>query len=300
MKGRCVLLGIIDKIQGVLTGIKEHPLTRENRRYKSLVERRFIGWQLSKYKYSKSGKIVDWINQLKLIMYPGRASATGNFYYGLMEYEQMSFLWHYLDESDVFFDIGANIGAYTVLAINSGKVVSFEPAEDTVKVLQENIRLNRMDNVMVVQKGVSDFSGTMHFTNGLDSTNHLVESEDGSTVTIETVKLDSFIAEHRVFPTVLKIDAEGAEERIVLGAKNVLNDSRVRAIVMEIFGDEEKSKLIEKYGFTLCGYNPKERRLYKTTAREAGRNGIYIRDLDYVNDKVLEGKPIVYRGIRLD
>lgn len=287
-------------IYSIMAGLRNHPLTKVGGRNKRVVLGRIVKWQLTKNLYRKTGKIISWINDLQLVVIPGRASSTGNYYYGLMEYEQMAFLFHYCDNEDVFFDIGANIGAYSVLVSHAGKVVCFEPAKDTIGLLRQNIKINGIDNATVIDKGVSDRDGALLFTTGLDSTNHITDIESEGTVSIQTVKLDSFTEQTDLFPTAIKIDAEGAEESIILGASKVLSDSRVNVIVMEIFGDENRSNLVEQFGFTLYAYNPGTKELYETTAQEAGRNGIFIRNAELAKRKISDGESIWYAGVKLD
>jgi predicted RNA methylase len=76
--------------------------------------------------------------------------ATGNIYVGLMEYEDMSFLLHYLQKDDLFYDIGANVGVYTVLTsqVKEVKTVSIEPLPLTYEKLLDNININRLTNVI--------------------------------------------------------------------------------------------------------------------------------------------------------
>jgi hypothetical protein len=58
----------------------------------------------------------NWIEGAKLIARNGMTGATGNIYCGLHEFTDMAFLLHLLRPDDLFVDVGANIGSYTVLA----------------------------------------------------------------------------------------------------------------------------------------------------------------------------------------
>lgn len=205
------------KIMSVIKGLNKHPLTQDDREYRSCVFHRVLQWQFRK-RYANKGKIVPWFNNKKLVLYPGRTSAVGNYYYGLLEYESMSFLYHYLKEDDVFYDIGANCGVYTVVAAGCRSIIAFEPADDTYQILFQQVDVNNIKNAILEQKGVSDFDGISEFTIGRDATNHIIrESETiDDCVQIETVSLDSYI-DGKPFPSVMKIDAEGAEENIIRG-----------------------------------------------------------------------------------
>lgn len=57
----------------------------------------------------------DWIEGARLMVRNGMTGATGNIYCGLHEFTDMSFVLHLLRPDDLFVDVGANIGSYTVL-----------------------------------------------------------------------------------------------------------------------------------------------------------------------------------------
>jgi hypothetical protein len=74
--------------------------------------------------------------------------ATGNIYSGLHEFEDMGFLLHFLRPDDLFVDIGANIGSYTILASAAigAATIAFEPVPDTHEWLRLNVAINNVDN----------------------------------------------------------------------------------------------------------------------------------------------------------
>ncbi len=290
----------IRQLRKTIRIINNHPLSIENiGGYKSKIYKRFIKWQLTKNRY-KDGKIIEWINDCKLKLYPSRTSAVGNYYFGLFEYEPMAFLYHYLDSEDIYFDIGANVGVYSVLAKKAKKIVSFEPAEDTFQILLENLKVNNVSNANSVCCGVSDKDGSLTFTKNRDAVNRIVdqtESIDGiETETINVVSLDSFCKENNLFPSVIKIDTEGAEESIIKGAETVIQNESLNVIVAEIFSDNKISTMLSEYGFKLYIYNPRKRELISGTANQAGNNGIYIRNVDEALSRVKKSDSIVYAG----
>ncbi len=67
----------------------------------------------------------------------------------------------------VFFDIGANVGYYTLFAStligNSGRVFAFEPEPENMRMFIEHIRINERTNVVPVQKALSDVPGILRF-----------------------------------------------------------------------------------------------------------------------------------------
>ena len=81
-----------------------------------------------------------FVEGTKLNIEPGQTISTGNYYVGLLEFEEMAFAIHFLDNSDIFFDIGANIGSYSILAsgISKSRTIAFEPIESTFLQLEKN------------------------------------------------------------------------------------------------------------------------------------------------------------------
>ena len=83
---------------------------------------------------------------------------TDDFYYALPRREGSvhDFIVSVLKEGDVFVDVGANIGYYTILGSklvgSKGLVIAVEPVPDTVKILRFNLRLNDIKNVLVIDK----------------------------------------------------------------------------------------------------------------------------------------------------
>jgi hypothetical protein len=119
--------------------VSSHPLTCGNR-LKAVG--RVFAWQIRSSLQSEV--IVSWIGEQKLAVKRGMTGATGNVYVGLHEFYDMMFLLHFLRSGDLFLDIGANIGAYTVLAsgVCRSETWAFEPDPTSVAALRRNIELN--------------------------------------------------------------------------------------------------------------------------------------------------------------
>lgn len=215
--------------------------------------------------------------------------ATGNVYVGLHEFEDMGFLLHYLRPEDLFVDVGANIGSYTILA--SGHVgcstIAIEPIPDTFKKLKRNVEVNEIqDRVQLMNIAVGERSGYLSFTSGLDTMNHVAasnESEDVIEVPVET--LDSVINDGSC-PAMMKIDVEGFESNVIAGADRLLKDPRLNVLIIELngsgkrygFEDEAIHKTIVHYGFKTCVYDPINRGLYESKTYGT-MNTLYIKNI---------------------
>ena len=143
-------------------------------------------------------------------------------------------------EGGVVFDIGANIGVYTLIAAErvgpGGRVYAFEPDPVNYSLLCENIELNGYgDQVVALRQAVADTTGRrrllQHDENfGLHRLSDTVEPEDdwASSTTIETVSLDELVeVEGLERVDVVKMDVEGAEGLVVAGALRLLSSPRM-------------------------------------------------------------------------
>jgi len=115
--------------------INKHPLASKNR---SLAISNWVRWQISS-SILKMPVIFPWIGQSKLVAERGMTGATGNIYAGLHEFTDMAFCLHLLRSGDLFVDVGANIGSYTVLASKAigTNSVTLEPVPQTFERLQQ-------------------------------------------------------------------------------------------------------------------------------------------------------------------
>src|SRR5476651_2134868 len=124
----------MNKIKRTFGFIFAHPLGKRHP-VKSIL--RFIGWQLQSA-FSPSGLIIKtFVKPVKFYARKGLTGITGNIYTGLHEFNDMAFLLHFLRPGDCFFDIGANVGSYTLLASGVCKATSIavEPVNSTFELL---------------------------------------------------------------------------------------------------------------------------------------------------------------------
>ena len=106
--------------------------------------------------------------------------ATGNIYVGLQEFEDMAFTAHFLRETDLFVDIGANIGSYTIIAgsFSGCRVISIEPIPSTFEYLVNNLKLNGLEELVeAVNLGVGSKADKLVFSIEQDTVNHVITSD---------------------------------------------------------------------------------------------------------------------------
>ncbi len=168
------------------------------------------------------------------------------------EADLTNFFINSLKEGDVFIDIGAHLGFYSLLAarlVGEGKVYSFEPTPRTFGLLKENV--SPVSNVILNQRAVLDKEGVIPFVDyglnyGAYNTYKDRTSEDikrflrhyKKMINVKTIVLDKYCQENNVKPTFIKIDAEGAEHLILKGMSYILKSLRP-VISIEATGGKE-------------------------------------------------------------
>ncbi len=293
-------MGLISSLRFIVG----HPLSR-GRKLSNVW--RFFAWQVGA-RLIPGPVVTDFVGCATLLARPGMTGVTGNIYVGLHEFEEMSFVLHALRPDDLFVDVGANVGAYTVLAsaVVGARSIAFEPAEDTFRWLSRNIAVNGIgDFVRARREAVGAECGSVSFTQQLDSVNHVAtaQSERGMlvaavTASVRMVTLDEALGEET--PAVVKIDVEGFETEVVRGGKRVLAEPGLLAIVMELNGsgarygyDEAALRTrLREFGFSEFTYAPLERRLTPVLAAAdlPPGNVILVRDADAMRAR-LESAP---------
>lgn len=254
---------------------------------------RVIRWQIAVRILPEADFSLPYVNDRRLLIKRGMVGATGNFYCGLHELDEMGFVLHCVKEGDVFVDVGANVGSFTILAADLGaKVIAVEPIPQTYENLVGNIRLNKMEaQVKAHCVGVSNKRGVLRFTTNQDTINHvLAEGEDGPAQEVEVVTLDALL--DGAAPTVIKIDVEGHELPVLLGGSNALNSNCLCAVIIETNGsgtrygvdDSELYHYMDTSGFDAYGYSALEKKLTSVTSlSDIPENTIFIK-----RDKVAE------------
>ena len=184
-----------------------------------------------------------------------------NVQLGIGEPEVQKALIEHLHSGMTFYDIGANIGFFSLLAArivgSNGSVVSFEADPEIAARLRENLARNQFTQARVEEKAVWSEPSTVSFARVDPNTSpdrglgHVAANGSApGTITVEAVSLDHYIASHPA-PDFLKCDVEGAELAVFQGAANLLSGKRP-ILLVEMHSPENHRGLIEQ--FTGCGY----------------------------------------------
>lgn len=159
-------------------------------------------------------------SSIKLVAHPGCTIAEKLAIVGLYDREAMQYIADHLTPDDVFWDIGANIGPFSILAAQAGATVySFEPHPVTFGRLVENLEANGIAGT-AHQIALTDHCGTVQFADSAGSASNGIVSIGGITVQCSTG--DDF-AQSRRPPTWVKIDTEGHELAVITGMSGILH-----------------------------------------------------------------------------
>jgi FkbM family methyltransferase len=279
----------------ILRFIWQHPLASRNRpRAIGL----FLGWQIRQCLHRRPEKLT-FVEDSVLVVEKGMFAATGNIYAGLQEFNDMSFLLHVLRPGDTFVDIGANVGTYTILAAkNAGAhVIAFEPIPSTFEKLQRNVAANRVNEIVDLRCcGVGDKAGTLHFTSSRDSMNRVLQDHElaqhADVMDIPTGTLDELLKDQQ--PVLIKIDVEGFEWPVLVGAGAILASPFLKALIIELNGtggffghhDDKIHELMVSNGFVPYSYEPFLRQLKLEPGYYGHDNTIYLKDEEWTSRRV--------------
>jgi FkbM family methyltransferase len=145
-----------------------------------------------------------------------------------------------LKEGEIFIDIGAGFGVYSLLASrivgHQGKVYAFEPDAAAAEFCQRNLRMNKVFNVDLMRLAISNRTGPRVISNFPGSANQILEdvpSAQSEGTLVEATTLDDFCAKRGLIPNMVKVDVEGHEVEVIEGGMQTLRKSKT-ALILEV------------------------------------------------------------------
>ena len=187
-----------------------------------------------------------------------------------------------IEPGQTVYDVGANIGFFTILCSRlvgpQGKVYAFEPIPENVVTLRHNIALNKLTNVVVVEQALSASTGTaemfvspwsaFHSLNVDGASKRENHGPDGGQITVETVTLDEFVQRDGVSaPDLIKLDVEGAELLVVEGMRETLHTVQPLLLVEVHDTNREYGEFVDSIDYCVRVIDGEEPAL-----ADAGRN----------------------------
>lgn len=183
---------------------------------------------------------------MRMIVRNPRKSFIGRalFVTGVWEPEVTEFISHRLRPGMTVVDVGADMGYYSLLFANkvgpTGKVIAFEPIPLAKALLDENIRINKLTNVLSYQFAISDRTGKAVLESPLKKSRVSLQKTQAMNddIEIEIRHFDEWqIAMAIGVINMVKIDVEGAELMVLMGMRNTLVAQRP-ALLIEIHPDQ--------------------------------------------------------------
>lgn len=186
----------------------------------------------------------------------------------------------YIKPGNVVLDIGAHIGYCTVifsqLVGRLGRVYAFEPAPDNLKLLKKNIKINNLNNVVVMPYAVSNTNGKIKlFLSNTSQADHRTwePPEERDCIEVNSVRLDDFLKKKDMHVSFVKIDIQGGELEAILSMNALLKKNKNIVIYTEYTPQYLKDsgvkpleyiKKLISLGFQLYDVNETEKELQRT------------------------------------
>jgi FkbM family methyltransferase len=263
-------------VRGMIKLIWDHP-ANQGCRGRALVDMAL--WQAWKRTVRRPFDLTVY-GDMRFRAYPDSSQAGRFIYFGrLPDYDEMTFMRRYLRPGDGFIDGGANEGVYTLLAAKlvgaSGQVEAFEAVPQYVDRLRANVSANGLTWVTVHPDAVGAHPGQTAFVvRGTGS--RLQTSDDHGpavrTIDVDVVRLDDVLSDR---PWAMgKLDVEGAEHAVLIGAGKLLAHAEPAVWVLEIvehflarFGSSvgQIQQWLGDHGYDLAYYRPRDNRLVATS-----------------------------------
>lgn len=179
----------------------------------------------------------------------------GSIAYGWLETSVQEALVRHLGTGAVLYDIGANVGFFSLLGARlvgpRGHVYAFEPVPESAQVLHHHAALNRIDNVTVLEKAAGASAGRARLQLVDDRSWSKLEGygEHPGTERVLDVELVAIDDLELPAPTVVKIDVEGAELSVLEGMKSTLERHRP-AVICEVHGTHAQfAQFMREHGY---------------------------------------------------
>jgi len=155
-------------------------------------------------------------------------SGQHGFWLGSYELPKQRRLVTAISVGNVVYDIGANVGFYTLLASEcvgpSGHVHAFEPLPENIEFLERHVRLNQRSNISIHPVAVSVSAGRLRFARSHNRYSSHIDQQ--GELEVNSISLDEFIyVSGNPVPNLMKVDIEGAEFDLLCGARRLLESS---------------------------------------------------------------------------
>lgn len=209
---------------------------------------------------------IEAVGEIKMFLNPddeGLTPAIVN--HGIWEPNETYWFTRSVKAGNTVLDIGANVGYYTLLGAalvgEEGVVYAFEPDPVSFRLLEQNVRLNGLQNVVLEQKAVSNEPGSIRLYLAEENKgDHRIFETEGrrESIEVEAVSLDEYFRGHEGSIDFVKIDTQGAEAVIIQGMSELIRDNDGMLMAVEFwpyglsefgFDAAELLEVLRSFGF---------------------------------------------------
>jgi FkbM family methyltransferase len=236
-----------------------------------------------------------WIGGYQLVVFANEDVGRQIYFFKGYEEEESAYIRENIRDTDICFDVGANVGYYTMLlskGAKRGTVYAFEPVPLNYQMLTTNLMLNKVQNVVPNQQAVGASETEVELVVARDGAYSSL-AETGRKPVLERIRvpmtgLDEYCRSERV-PRIdiLKVDVEGAEEQVIEGASGLLRDCPPRLVMLElydpmlsVFGSGIERMLGRMRGFGYSAHTCRKGMIVPFTCKQYNRfqNVFFIRE----------------------
>jgi FkbM family methyltransferase len=198
------------------------------------------------------------------------------YFFGSYELTESRLWERFSRQASVIFDVGANVGLYSILAgLNNSlaAVHAFEPTPELQSRLQANISLNGLQNIVVntlavgKQRGIAQLNYCYGSDRSNEGMNYISDAKPNASevLPVRTISLDEYCQERQIERIdLLKVDVEGGEYDVLFGAKDLLDHKAIHYVFIELVewaanrsshSTLEIKRLLENAGYRLYDFD---------------------------------------------
>lgn len=228
---------------------------------------RLIWWKCNQL-WWQFPAVVSIAPGIQCLCYPSSSFGSLIVYTIWPEFNEMKHVYETLESNDIFIDVGAGLGDFSLIAaskITKGHIFAFEPNQKAADQFKQNIALNHIEKrITLSTEAIADKDGWVYFNaNQTTELSQIVNSKGNHALRVKSTTLDSFCKKNKVSQiSLLKIDVEGAELRVLRGCQNLLKKGLIKKILLEVnpksenLGNQTNETLafLKQFGFSFYSF----------------------------------------------